>query len=249
VNISFLGTNGWYDTATGNTICILIKTESYDIILDAGNGFYKLDRYLTDTRHRPVHLFLSHFHIDHIAGLHTLNKFTFSRGLSIWGPTGTKGALGTIINTPFSMPLSNLPYRVTIHELPEERQSVPFSVETKPLLHSTLTLGYRITVDGKVVVYCPDTGYCENAVELSRSADLLIAECAYPSGESNDLWPHLNPETAARIAGEARARRLALIHFDARQYPTIEARLEAETVAKQTFPDTVATMDDMEIDL
>jgi len=42
-SIHFLGTNGWYDTDTGNTICILIDTEEYGIILDAGNGIYKLD--------------------------------------------------------------------------------------------------------------------------------------------------------------------------------------------------------------
>ncbi len=68
---------------------------------------------------------------------------------------------------------------------------------------------------------------------LSREADLVIAECAYQSGQGSDDWPHLNPETAARIAKEARAKRLAIVHFDAR---TI-------------FPHTFATIDDMELDL
>ncbi|MEK7333592.1 MAG: ribonuclease Z, partial [Nitrospirota bacterium] len=60
MKITFLGTNGWYDTATGNTICILVETERYDIILDAGNGLYKADRYISNKK--PVYLFLSHFH-------------------------------------------------------------------------------------------------------------------------------------------------------------------------------------------
>ena len=84
--------------------------------------------------------------------------------------------------------------------MPEEAASLPFPVEALPLRHASLTLGYRIAVDGRMIGYCPDTGYCENAVTLARSADLLITECAYKQGQSSEEWPHLNPETAARIA-------------------------------------------------
>ncbi len=73
MKITFLGTNGWYDTSTGNTICILVETDKYNIVLDAGNGLYKIDRYISSEK--PVYLFLSHFHLDHIIGLHILGKF------------------------------------------------------------------------------------------------------------------------------------------------------------------------------
>jgi len=75
MEIIFLGTNGWYDTKTGNTTCTLIETEDYFIILDAGNGLYKIDQYITSTSKRPIYLFLSHFHLDHIVGLHIMSKF------------------------------------------------------------------------------------------------------------------------------------------------------------------------------
>jgi ribonuclease BN (tRNA processing enzyme) len=77
MQIIFLGTNGWFDSPTGSTICTLINTESCHIILDAGNGIYKADRYIQDDL--PVYIFLSHFHLDHIEGLHVLNKFSFPR--------------------------------------------------------------------------------------------------------------------------------------------------------------------------
>ena len=73
MKIIFLGTNGWYDSATGNTVCTLIQTRKYDIVLDAGYGLAKLDKYCDGTK--PVFILLSHFHLDHIAGLHTLVKF------------------------------------------------------------------------------------------------------------------------------------------------------------------------------
>jgi len=43
MDIIFLGTNGWYDSPTGSTICTLINSQSYHILLDAGNGLYKAD--------------------------------------------------------------------------------------------------------------------------------------------------------------------------------------------------------------
>lgn len=54
MRIIFLGTNGWYDTDTGNTTCALIDTKSCYIILDAGNGIYKADKYIKENK--PVYL-------------------------------------------------------------------------------------------------------------------------------------------------------------------------------------------------
>ncbi|MBI5203637.1 MAG: ribonuclease Z [Nitrospirae bacterium] len=245
MKITFLGTNGWYDTSTGNTICILVETEKYDIILDAGNGLYKADRYISNKK--PVYLFLSHFHLDHIIGLHILGKFNFNQGLYICGQAGTKEILNKIIALPFSMPLDRLGYKIELYDLPEKKQKIPFSFEFLPLLHSSLTLGYRFELDNKVIAYCPDTGYCENAVTLAKNAGLLITECAFKPGQASDDWPHLNPETAARIAKEAAAKKLALVHFDASIYQSLEERKQAEEVAKKIFGNTVAAMDEMQI--
>jgi len=46
VKIIFLGTNGWYDSETGNTISILVQTDLVDVVFDAGYGVAKLDRYV-----------------------------------------------------------------------------------------------------------------------------------------------------------------------------------------------------------
>lgn len=249
MEIIFLGTNGWYDTKTGNTICTLIKTKKCNIILDAGNGFYKADRYIAADEQKPLYLFLSHFHLDHIAGLHILNKFKFSRGFTICGPLGTKSILEMIINQPFSAPLDRLSFPIDIQELPDTEKKFPFKVRTGQLFHTTLTLGYRIESEHKVVAYVTDTGYCQNAVKLARNADILIAECAYKSGQFCESWPHLNPESAARIAKEASAKRLVLTHFDAEIYKTVSARKIAESIAQRIFNNTRAAIDTMCIEI
>lgn len=247
MKITFLGTNGWYSTPTGNTQCILIESDSHCIILDAGNGFYKLDKYLKEGK--PGILFLSHFHLDHILGLHTLTRLTFSGGLKIFGPKGTRDAIQILVDHPFSIPLRDLPFGVDVFELPEEGDKLPFQVECLELLHATLTLGYRLDLDGKIVAYCPDTGYCENAVRLARGADLLISECSFRPGESHSEWPHLSPQEASRIANEAAVKRLILTHFDASRYPTLDSREAARTVARETFANTIISVDDMQIEI
>jgi ribonuclease BN (tRNA processing enzyme) len=204
VRVVFLGTNGWYDTHTGNTICVLIETSRHYIILDAGTGIHKLNDYARTEK--PAYLFLSHFHLDHIEGLHILAKLKMPRGLKIIGQRGTQTILNTIVNRPFTLALSELPYPVEVLEAADGEIEAPFPVQTIFLNHSSPTLGFRFSLSGKIITYCPDTGYCDNALKLAEGADLLIAECAYRSGEEFPNWPHLNPESAARLAREAGAR-------------------------------------------
>lgn len=249
MKVIFLGTNGWYDTDTGNTMCTLIETEKYFIILDAGNGIYKLDQYIPNNSKKPIYLCISHSHLDHIIGLHILNKFNFDQGMQIYGQTGTKNILNAIINASFTVPFDKLPFKVDIYELSEGKHNIPFSIRCEFLRHSIPCLGYRFELDGKIITYCTDTGICENAIELARNADLLIAECSFKSGQSDANWPHLNPEDAALVAEQAKVKKLALLHFDANIYRTFQERNEAHEKARETFYNTFAAFDNMEIEL
>lgn len=104
-------------------------------------------------------------------------------------------------------------------------------------------------MQGEVYRILPDTGYCDSAVELAQYADLLIAECAFRPGEENEHWPHLNPETAAKLALDAQAKRLVLVHFDAFRYPDMESRSGAALVARQSFSPVSAAFDNQIIEM
>jgi len=247
MKIVFLGTNGWYDTQTGNTLSALIETNEAYIVLDAGNGIFKLDKYAI--HQKPIYLFLSHFHLDHVSGLHILSKFDFCQGLKILGEAGTRRILNTLVNDPFTIPLGQLKYKTEVYELPEEQATLPFKVVSLPLNHSSMCLGFRFQIENKVVSYCTDTGYCENAETLATDADLLIAECSLKSGQDDKVWPHLNPAAAAMMARASKAKRLALTHFDANVYTTLEDRIEAEREASKIFVNTFAAFDDMVVEI
>ena len=155
--------------------------------------------------------------------------------------------LETFVNKPFTLAFSDLPYPVEVLETDEGDVDLPFPTRTLFLHHSSPTLGFRFLLGGKVITYCPDTGYCKNALELAERADLLIAECAYRSGEERPDWPHLNPESAARLAKEAGVKQLALVHFDADRYRSFSDRRRARTAARKIFPHVIAAKDGLEL--
>jgi ribonuclease BN (tRNA processing enzyme) len=246
MRVTFLGTNGWFDTAAGNTICTLVETSERYIVLDAGNGIWKLDRMMH--RPLPVDLFLSHFHLDHICGLHTLVKFLMPMGLRVIGPKGTQETLRKVITRPFTVPMDELPYDVEFIEMNEGGNDIGYQVEMRPLRHTSPCMGYRIGIDGKVLTYCTDTGMSDNIRVLGQDADLLVLECSFRRGGSSKTWPHLNPEEAIALGRETRAKRLALTHFDAYQYPTSQSRAEVEEMAAD-LPGLIVARDDASIDL
>lgn len=244
ITVSFLGTNGWYDTDTGNTICVLIETPEEYVVLDAGNGIYKLDRYVK-TR-KPIHLFLSHFHLDHIEGLHILAKFNFRQGMTIYVQKGGKRILDRLIRQPFTLAIKDLKTKVKVKEI-KRIKKVKFLAGVRRLAHVSPCIGFRFNFGQKIISYIPDTGPCENALKLAKGADLLIAECAYKAGQKRDDWPHLTPETAAELAAGAKAKRLALVHFDAEVYRTLAERRQAEKKARAIFKNSFAARDDRSV--
>ena len=245
MRILFLGTNGWYSTSLGNTVCTLIETKTHYIILDAGDGFHKIDQYIDDEK--PILLLLSHLHLDHIIGLHSLAKLRFKQEINLFGYKGTKKGINRIIKHPYSSPIANLPLNFQINELKEGNHNIGFPIICKLLVHADPCLGYRMEIEDKVVTYCTDTGVCDNMYELAKDADLLITECSYKPGQEEWGWPHLKPEDAAAVAAKSKVKKLILTHFDASTYLTIQERNDAKEIARKMFKNTFAASDGLEI--
>lgn len=132
-----------------------------------------------------------------------------------------------------------------VHIPPE----VPFEIEARFLAHADPCFGYKLSLEGKTVTYCTDTGICDNFVKLASNTDVLISECTLLPGQRNDSWPHINPEDAAHAAKKAKARRLLLTHFHPELYPTNESRETAGKSARAIFPNTDICYDDKEFEV
>ena len=248
MKIIFLGTNGWYDTDTGNTTSILVDTAGAYIILDAGGGFYKIGKYIKEDK--PVYLFLSHLHLDHIIGLHTLPLFSHRKGIDIYIPGHDSiQSLKAFLETPYTTPFSVLSAKTRIYNI-EEIMPSGLDVALELLYHPVPCYGYRFYVEGKTIVYCTDTGVCDNLKKLASNADILITECALSPGETSVLNPyHLNPENSADIADRYGVKKLLLMHFDPGRYPRLKDRKIAERSARAIFKNTFAAQDGYEVKL
>ena len=247
--VTMLGTNGWFDTDFGQTMCTLIRTRDYSVILDAGYGIRRI-KDLVDFS-KPIYLLLSHLHLDHTIGLHTLDYFHFQLPVKIVVPAGQKQAFTELVRPPFTNPWTKMvPECSELLDTDElETAGFPFEITTLPLQHPVPDHGYRLGIEGKTVTYLSDTGYCENAVTLASGADLVIAECGALPGTVTDKpnAPHMEPEICARLAVEAGAGQMVLTHFGAGAYTSIPQRMNAVASARSIFPSLITGVDDLEI--
>ena len=105
---------------------------------------------------------------------------------------------------------------------------------------------------GRSVVYCTDTTYCDNAVELSRGADLLIHEATFVDEDAHlaRQSTHSTASDAARVALAAGARRLAVTHVSPRYAPGNPVEISALVrQARAVFPATTLAEDFMTIEV
>lgn len=254
MKIIFLGTNGWYSSPTGDTPCILIDAKDQYVILDAGNGIYKLDNYIK--QNKPISMFISHFHIDHTSGLHTLAKFEFKQGIDMYvGKSRTKD-FEILVNPPFTIGYKpkpenvvNLKTEIRLHELSEDGQNIPSKAAAIKQHHAYVDHGYRIALEGKTIAYTGDCGFTDASRKLAKDVDLLICECSNRKTLEPDNWGHFDPVQAATLAKESKVKQIILTHFGAHLYTSLEDRKWAEEKAKKIFPQTIAATDGMEFNL
>jgi ribonuclease BN (tRNA processing enzyme) len=170
---------------------------------------------------RLTHLFLTHFHSDHVGALpglffafrHGIHPPRTSSPLEVWGPVGTRAlfaglasALGDFLLDPG--------FPVSIQEMvPDGRVAAGDVVVTcKDVPHTPESLALRIESGsgGPALAYTGDTGPDESLADFCRDVDLLVAECSLPDDLVGDN--HLSPSRVARLAREAGARRLVATH-------------------------------------
>jgi ribonuclease BN (tRNA processing enzyme) len=243
MEIKFLGTNGWFSSETGDTASVAIFSGGKALVLDAGNGLRKLKNECEARKIHEICIFLSHLHIDHVEGLHTLPMLE-GYSVRLLTPKGYAGKLEALLSHPYTASINEMGPELSIVELGETFNFSPFSMRVLPLRHADPCFGARISAEGKTVAYCTDTGPCENLLALAKNADVLIGECSFPSGmEMLPDWPHMNPELIAQAAKDSGAKSLLMTHFDAHRYPNIAGRKAAEKAAKKIFTNSRACLD------
>src|SRR3954464_9052598 len=219
----------------GNTSCVeLTLSDGTEVILDAGTGITDLGR-ARDGGAGPVHLLLTHLHLDHIQGLMFFEPLFDPRcEVRVSGPIAFGGSLLNRLARYISAPLApieirELPATVSFHEIPTGRfQMGSATVEAAFVNHRGPTLGFRMPDGGVSVAYIPDhepalgqelggsTPAWISGYELARDVDLLIHDAQYTEDEYAGRvgWGHSATDHVVAFARRCGVRRLALFHHD-----------------------------------
>lgn len=99
---------------------------------------------------------------------------------------------------------------------------------------------------GRKIVYCTDTVYCDQAVELARDADVLIHEATYAHEDAQMAFDRLHSTStmAAQTALGAGAKQLIITHFSPRYAPGNPIMLDdLLQEARTIFPNTILAYD------
>jgi phosphoribosyl 1,2-cyclic phosphodiesterase len=239
----------------GNTSCLELRLpDGQALIFDAGSGIRALGVDLSGAQEpeTSTHLFLTHFHWDHIAGIPFFGPLYSPRQqITFYGP-GHVGSLQTIlegqmVSPYFSINLEAASARKEFRELgsSEAVQIGAAMVIPFPLNHPQGAVGYRIEAAGKVVVYATDYEHGHATLDrtlrqFAEGADLLICDSQYTPDEygRHKGWGHSTWLEATRVACDARAKRLLLFHHDpARTDDQLDAVVEQ---ARRCFATTDA---------
>jgi phosphoribosyl 1,2-cyclic phosphodiesterase len=233
----------------GNTSCVELELgDGQTVVLDAGTGIRALGERLARRPPAPIHLCLSHLHLDHLQGLPFFAPLrTPGTELHIWAPDpvgmSAREAIARYMSPPlFPVELGDALARVSFHRLPAGDWMIGSTrVDAEPVAHRGPTVGYRFEQGGRSLAYIPDhepyrdtePGALEprslSGYRLARDATVLLHDAQYRDHEygSRRGWGHSSVSHAVAFALAARAQRLLLFHHDPLHSDTELAALEA----------------------
>jgi len=220
MKVTILGSGTVVPSGTRNSAGYFVELPGARVMMDCGSGtVHALARYGLPWD-LMTHVFISHFHVDHVGELAAL-LYAFRYGmksqrtepLTIVGPPGLHRVLDGF-KMAFGSSLLEAPFPITVQTInPGDKiefgPGATMSVMKTP--HTRESLAARIESGGRVLCYTGDTAYDDALAPFFDKASILISECSF-RGPREDAR-HLSIAEAAKIASQARVSKLIVTHF------------------------------------
>lgn len=204
-----IGTSSAYPTDNNPTSSYLVSTDDGQILLDCGSGSMLALEEVTDLE-TIDHVFISHKHPDHIADLGVfqhrrlikkmMNKELLDLQIVGRFDDALKDEMGSIKGSQ-------------VIDLSTVEQIGPFNVSFHQTVHPIPTYAIRLEINGKSIVYTADTAYCEDLIEFSKGADVLIVESSLYPEMDGSLAGHMTINEAIIFGEKSNAKQIILTHL------------------------------------
>lgn len=241
-------------TIGGNTACVELETEDNQIIiLDAGSGLHEMSKRYYEQSENVFHVFISHFHWDHIQGLPFFTPFYNKKSVfhfySPW--PATFDLLKTQMSYPFfPTKIESCTSNIFFHLIqPGKKEQIgKVSVSSKKMTHPGSSYAYSFEENDKKFVYATDVELTavdkkeETAnMEFFKNADMLILDAQYTIEELHikSNWGHSSCCHCVDYASQWEIKKLYLFHhepnYDDKKIDTIlqTARWYADSLGRK----------------
>lgn len=253
--IKFFGNRGsvptpgaQYSQYGGNTSCIQVVDESDGnfIVLDAGSGFRTLSPPILKSNIKNFIILLSHFHWDHIMGMPFFTPiYLKDYSFTIYGPKNSPEEMFNVLNyilakDYFPVNFEHFKAKISFDSFGEGKKlnHANFLIEAAWSNHPCFTLSYKISLNGKKVVYLTDhepyktrlhpphpqlDHYNRNAdllharlIDYAYGCDVLIIDGEYTKSEylTHMGWGHSSVNDAVKFGIDANAKHIVIHHHN-----------------------------------
>lgn len=247
----------------GNTSCVEVRLNGRIYVFDCGTGFRNLGKQLVqESNGKPMcaHIFLSHFHWDHIQGIPFFAPLygdpnSYFHFHSSNRTRGLQRAIEEQMSDPY-FPVKMNEMAAHRHFYGIEEGKIPFddcTIYSMWLNHPQGCLGFRLETQDKVLVYATDNEpghpvFDKSVRKLAEGADVLIYDAQYLPEEyeaSKRGWGHSHWREAVNLVMESGARELILFHHDPDH--SDECIDSVVSKAREYYPKVRAASEGMEI--
>jgi ribonuclease BN (tRNA processing enzyme) len=233
MRLTLLGTQGWIPTGRRETTCLALEDGPRLLLFDAGTGLRRLLEPPGSTMlsaARDLHLFLTHYHLDHVCGLAYLPGLFAGRRLTVHVPdpaingVDLDHGLATLIDSPFNPGRwgRQSVMEIVTQTLREGANEVAgHKVRVRRQQHPDPTVGYRLD---DAFAFVTDTVADPETARFAAGVELLLHEAWIDGVEEDDpgaadlvrttYAAHTSARQAAALAAQAGVAELYLIHLN-----------------------------------